>query len=84
MPQASSFGLARMPGGRPARHANSFNYVAGQPTRRRRAGGETLDERRLRRRSAVVGGVTLSGGARIDQWQISDGHLSEQTIATAR
>jgi outer membrane receptor protein involved in Fe transport len=26
--------------------------------------------------------VTLSGGARLDHWQVSDGHLFEQTIAT--
>jgi outer membrane receptor protein involved in Fe transport len=58
------------------------NYVAGQPTRRRRAGGETLTSGAFAEASADVGGVTLSGGVRLDRWQISDGHLFEQTIAT--
>jgi outer membrane receptor protein involved in Fe transport len=58
------------------------NYVAGQPTRRRRAGGETLTSGAFAEASADVGGVTLSGGVRLDRWQVSDGHLFEQTIAT--
>jgi outer membrane receptor protein involved in Fe transport len=58
------------------------NYVAGQPTRRRRAGGETLTGGAFGEASADVGRITLSGGARIDRWQVSDGHLFEQTIAT--
>jgi outer membrane receptor protein involved in Fe transport len=58
------------------------NYVAGQPTRRRRAGGETLTSGAFAEASADVGGVTLSGGVRLDRWQVSDGHLLEQTIAT--
>ena len=57
------------------------NYVAGSPTRRRRAGGETLTSGAFAEASADVGGVTLSGGGRIDHWQVSGGHLSEQTIA---
>jgi outer membrane receptor protein involved in Fe transport len=32
--------------------------------------------------SAELHGVVLSGGARIDRWQVSGGHLFEQTIAT--
>ncbi len=59
------------------------NYSAGQPTRRRRAGGETFTSGLFAEGSADLHGVTLSGGARIDHWQISDGHLFEQTIATA-
>jgi outer membrane receptor protein involved in Fe transport len=58
------------------------NYVAGQPTRRRRAGGETLTSGAFAEASGDVGGVTLSGGVRLDRWQVSDGHLFEQTIAT--
>jgi len=58
------------------------NYVAGQPTRRRRAGGETLTSGAFAEASGDVGGITLSGGARIDHWQVSSGHLFEQTIAT--
>jgi outer membrane receptor protein involved in Fe transport len=30
----------------------------------------------------VLGSLTLTGGARIDHWQVSGGHLFEQTIAT--
>lgn len=58
------------------------NYVAGQPTRRRRAGGETWTSGAFAEASLELGGVTLSGGARIDRWQVSNGHLFEQTIAT--
>jgi vitamin B12 transporter len=58
------------------------NYVAGNPTRRRRAGGETLTGGAFAEASAEVSGVTLSAGGRMDHWQVSGGHLSEQTIAT--
>jgi outer membrane receptor protein involved in Fe transport len=58
------------------------NYVAGQPTRRRRAGGETLMSGAFAEASAEAGGVTLSGGVRIDRWEVKRGHLFEQTIAT--
>jgi outer membrane receptor protein involved in Fe transport len=59
-----------------------FSYVAGQPTRRRRAGGETLTSGAFAEVSAEIGAITVSGGARIDHWQVSAGHLFEQTIAT--
>jgi len=58
------------------------NYAAGSPMRRRRAGGETWTSGAFAEGSADVHGVTLSGGARLDHWQVSDGHLFEQTIAT--
>ena len=58
------------------------NYVAGQPMRRRRAGGETWTSGAFAEGSVELRGVTLSGGARLDHWQVSDGHLFEQTIAT--
>ena len=58
------------------------NYVAGQPTRRRHAGGDTWTAGAFAEASTEVGGATLSGGARIDHWQVTDGHLIEQTIAT--
>lgn len=58
------------------------NYVRGNPTRRRRAGGETLTSGAFAELSDVLGPVTLTGGARIDHWQVSGGHLFEQTIAT--
>jgi outer membrane receptor protein involved in Fe transport len=58
------------------------NYVAGDPTRRRFAGGETWTSGAFAEASADVHRVVLSGGARIDHWQVSGGHLFEQTIAT--
>jgi outer membrane receptor protein involved in Fe transport len=58
------------------------NYVSGQPTRRRRAGGETWTSGLFAEGSAKVGFATLSAGARLDRWLVSDGHLLEQTIAT--
>ena len=58
------------------------NYVAGEPTRRRRAGGETWTSGAFAELSDVLGGMTLTAGGRIDHWQVSGGHLFEQTIAT--
>jgi outer membrane receptor protein involved in Fe transport len=73
--------------GADARRTNSesrefSNYVAGEPTRRRRAGGETWTSGAFAEASAAIGRLTLSGGARLDHWRISGGHLFEQTIAT--
>ena len=59
-----------------------FNYVAGNPTRERFAGGETWTGGLFAEASADLGRLTLTGGARIDHWQVSDGHLFERTIAT--
>jgi vitamin B12 transporter len=59
------------------------NYVAGVATRRRRAGGETWTSGAFAEASAVMSRITLSGGARVDHWRISGGHLFEQTISTA-
>jgi outer membrane receptor protein involved in Fe transport len=58
------------------------NFAAGQPTRRRRAGGETLTAGAFVEASAELSGIVLSAGARLDRWQIEGGHLFEQTIAT--
>ena len=58
------------------------NYAAGQPMRRRKAGGDTWTSGAFAEGSVELRGVTLSGGARLDHWQVSDGHLFEQTIAT--
>jgi len=58
------------------------NYVADQPTRRRRAGGETLTSGAFAELSTELGGAMLSGGVRLDRWQVSDGHLFEQMIST--
>jgi vitamin B12 transporter len=58
-----------------------FSYVSGEPTRRRRAGGETWTEGVFTEATADLGGVTLTGGARIDHWSVSDGHLFERFLA---
>jgi outer membrane receptor protein involved in Fe transport len=58
------------------------NYIAGQPTRRREAGGETWTAGTFAEASAELGVITASGGVRVDHWQVSDGSLVEQTIAT--
>jgi outer membrane receptor protein involved in Fe transport len=58
------------------------NFVAGQPTRRRRAGGETWTGGAFAEASVELGGASFSAGARLDRWQVSEGHLFEQTIAT--
>ena len=59
-----------------------FAYVAGEPTRRRRAGGESWTAGLFGEASAELGRLLLSGGARIDRWQVSDGRLFEKVIAT--
>jgi len=59
-----------------------FNYVAGDPTRRRRAGGETWTSGAFGEASAEAGGITLSSGVRIDRWQVNNGHLFERAIAS--
>ena len=59
-----------------------FTFVAGQPTRRRLAGGETWTSGAFAEATAVLSHVTLTGGARLDYWQVSDGHLFEKVIAT--
>ena len=58
-----------------------FSYVAGDPTRRRLAGGETSTAGLFTEVSTDVGAITLTGGARLDHWQISNGHLFEKAIA---
>ena len=59
-----------------------FSYVAGEPTRRRRAGGISSTAGMFAEATAVLGKLTLSGGARLDRWGISDGKLIEWVIAT--
>ena len=59
-----------------------FSYVAGEPTRRRRAGGDSLTSGVFAEAAAEMGKLALSGGARLDRWQLSDGKLLEWVIAT--
>ena len=58
------------------------NFVAGEPTRRRRAGGETWTGGAFAEASAEAGAITFTGGARLDRWHVGDGNLLERTIAT--
>lgn len=59
-----------------------FTYVAGQPTRRREAGGNSSTYGGFADLSWTGGPLTLSAGGRIDRWQIRDGRLIERTLAT--
>jgi outer membrane receptor protein involved in Fe transport len=58
------------------------NYVTGEPTRRRRAGGETWTSGIFAEASLDSARLIISGGARFDHWSVTGGHLFEQTIAT--
>lgn len=59
-----------------------FFYVAGLPTRRRRAGGRTVTAGMFAEATGELGPLMLSGGARLDHWRISNGVLFERVIAT--
>ncbi|MFW2831344.1 TonB-dependent receptor [Sphingomonas sp. ID0503] len=61
-----------------------YSFVAGSPTRRREAGGETLTAGAFADGSAKLGDrLTLTGGARVDRWRIRDGFLRETLIGGA-
>ncbi len=60
----------------------TFTYVAGLPTRGRLGGGTSETAGLFVESSANLGSLTLTGGARLDHWSISDGHLIERTLAT--
>lgn len=59
-----------------------FSFIAGEPTRRRRAGGDTLTAGMFTEVTARLDRLTLSGGARVDRWRMSDGELVEREIAS--
>ncbi len=59
-----------------------FTFVAGAPTRIRRAGGETRTLGAFVDASAEVGDVTLTAGGRLDRWRIANGFLDERTLVT--
>jgi vitamin B12 transporter len=60
-----------------------YSYVAGDPTRRRIAGGWAISGGVFAETTVDLGRVTLSGGGRVDRWQIKDGRLLERQIATS-
>lgn len=59
-----------------------FSYSAGQPSRRRLAGGDTGTQGLFAEASWTMGRLILSGGGRLDHWSISNGKLVETQIAT--
>ena len=59
-----------------------FAYSAGQPTRRRIAGGEATTVGLFADSSFTSGAWTLFGSARLDRWTIADGELVERLLAT--
>ena len=59
-----------------------FSYVAGEPTKRRVAGGDSATEGIFAEGAWTRGPLTLSGGARLDHWSISNGSLVERELTT--
>jgi vitamin B12 transporter len=59
-----------------------YALVAGQPTRRRVAGGQTGTAGLFAEASRTIGRFSLSGGARLDRWTIADGSLVETLLDT--
>lgn len=58
-----------------------FSYVAGQPTRRREAGGTSRTIGLFADASAALGPLTLALAGRIDAWRLADGRLAETPLA---
>lgn len=58
-----------------------YSFVAGNPTRRRSAGGASETVGTFADLSLEHGDWTLSGGGRIDRWAIRDGSLFEAPLA---
>lgn len=61
-----------------------FAYVAGEPTKRRIAGGDSATEGLFAEATWTRGPLALSGGARMDHWSISNGELVERLLATGQ
>ncbi|MDB5661998.1 MAG: TonB-dependent receptor [Sphingomonas bacterium] len=60
-----------------------YTFVAGAPTRRRAAGGETRTLGAFADASLIVSpALTITGGGRIDRWWIDNGFLRENVLAT--
>ena len=58
-----------------------YAFSAGEPTRRRLSGGRSSTAGLFAEASTEQGPVTLSGGIRVDRWQVSDGELVERALA---
>jgi outer membrane receptor protein involved in Fe transport len=61
-----------------------YNYVSGEPTRRRMAGGSSQTEGLFSEASWIRGPLTISGGARLDHWRISNGKLLEWLLSSGQ
>ncbi|RYY23202.1 MAG: TonB-dependent receptor [Sphingomonadales bacterium] len=57
-----------------------YTYVAGAPTRRRVAGGESATFGAFADASYESDGLTLSAGGRLDRWSITGGSLVERAL----
>jgi vitamin B12 transporter len=73
--------------GMDARHTDGesrelYSFVDGNPTRRRKAGGDTLTTGAFSEATVDLGPVTLTGGARVDHWDVTQGHLLEWLLGT--
>lgn len=60
-----------------------YTYVAGNPTRRRAAGGRNTTGGLFADASIATGDVVLSAGGRIDRWTIGQGRLQEALLTGA-
>jgi outer membrane receptor protein involved in Fe transport len=58
------------------------SFVDGDPTKRRIAGGESGTQGLFAEMTRTDGPLTLTAGARLDHWSISDGKLIEREIAS--
>lgn len=59
-----------------------FRFMAGAPTRVRRAGGSNITYGSFIEGSTIIGPLTLTGGARLDRWSIKSGFLTESVTGT--
>ncbi|HEU0133602.1 MAG TPA: TonB-dependent receptor, partial [Allosphingosinicella sp.] len=59
-----------------------FAFVAGSATRGRVAGGRTQTAGGFVEGAWIADAVTVTAGARLDRWTISDGRLGERVLAT--
>ena len=59
-----------------------FRFMAGQFTRLRRAGGDTLTAGAFIEDDLTLGRVVLTAGARVDHWRIANGTLVESDLQT--
>lgn len=58
-----------------------FTYVAGAPTRRREAGGDSMTLGGFADASVAAGALTFNASGRLDHWSIGNGRLRETPLA---